>query len=129
MKKTVRRRHNKDGTVTKTTTYRRKNIFGTTVSDTYTETVEPKSSRATKLRTSNVVASIIFVAAIFIVPMITSAIGSGAGFAGAFVKFAIIAYIIFLLINNIPPLKNLVFKLIDIIKNKIQSRNDINDIK
>lgn len=127
MKKTVRRRHNKDGTVTKTTTYRHKNIFGTTVSDTYTEQVAPKVKK--NMRKSNAVALIIFFSSIFIVPMITSAIGSGAGFAGAFVKFAIIAYIIFLLINNIPPLKNLVFKLIDIIKNKIQSRNDINDIK
>lgn len=42
MGKTVHRRHNKDGSVTKTTTYRRKNIFGTTVSDTYTERIYPK---------------------------------------------------------------------------------------
>lgn len=127
MKKTVRRRHNKDGTVTKTTTYRHKNIFGTTVSDTYTEQVAPKVKK--NMRKSNVVALIIFFSSIFIVPMITSAIGFGAEFAGLFIKFAIIAYIIFLLINNIPPLKNLVLKLINIIKNKIQSRNDINDTK
>ena len=127
MKKTVRRRHNKDGTVTKTTTYRHKNIFGTTVSDTYTEQVTPKVKK--NMRKSNAVALIIFFSSIFIVPMITSALGFDAEFAGFFVKFAIIAYIIFLLINNIPPLKNLVLKLINIIKNKSQSRNDINDTK
>lgn len=35
MRKTVRRRHNKDGSVTTTTSYSRKNIFGTRVVDAY----------------------------------------------------------------------------------------------
>ena len=120
MKKTVRRRHNKDGTVTKTTTYRHKNIFGTTVSDTYTEQVAPKVKK--NMRKSNAVALIIFFLSIFIVPMITSAIGSGAELAGFFVKFAVIAYIVFLLFNNVPILKRLVIKLID--KIKVRSANN-----
>ena len=45
MKKTVRRRHNQDGSVTTTTTYRRKNMFGTTISETYTERTEPNSNK------------------------------------------------------------------------------------
>lgn len=74
MGKSVHRRHNKDGSITKTTTYRHKNIFGTTVSDTYTERIYPKDKTTPKEHRSLSYTSIgiilIALGVIFAVPMI-----------------------------------------------------------
>lgn len=53
MRKTVRRRHNKDGSVTTTTTYSRKNIFGTRVVDTYVSK-SPASSNSSSAATAKI---------------------------------------------------------------------------
>lgn len=62
MKKTVRRRHNKDGTVTKTTTYSHKNIFGTRVYETYTEHITPKEHTYREIKINPVYIAAIAVA-------------------------------------------------------------------
>ena len=44
-RKSIHRRHNRDGSITKTTTYRHKNIFGHTVSDSYSTRYTPKPKK------------------------------------------------------------------------------------
>ena len=41
-------RHNKDGSITKTTTYRRKTILGNTRSESFSERIEPKPKKEKK---------------------------------------------------------------------------------
>lgn len=41
-------KHNKDGSITKTTTYRRKTILGNTRSESFSERIEPKQTRQKK---------------------------------------------------------------------------------
>lgn len=43
--KSIHRRHNRDGSITTTTTYRHKNIFGHTVSDSYSTRYKPKKRK------------------------------------------------------------------------------------
>lgn len=106
MKKTVRRRHNKDGTVTKTTTYRHKNIFGTTVSDTYTEQIEPKPRK--KVKSTNSAAAIILVIALCVIPMVGSALNWRGGVLEAYMIAALILFAIYMMISNIMVLRKIV---------------------
>ena len=113
MGKTVRRRHNRDGSVTKTTTYSRRNIFGTRITDTYTERIDPNqaqntSHQNTKLRASNSIAIVFLVIAIFVVPVLGISLSWNADFITGFIKFSLISFTIYMLINNIAPLRRLV---------------------
>lgn len=114
MGKTVRRRHNKDGSITKTTTYSRKNIFGTRITDTYTERIDPNQIPSTsppkKIRTSNSIAIIIFTIAVIVVPILGISLSWNANFIMGFIKFAIISFVLYMMVNNISPLKRLVIK-------------------
>ena len=60
MAKYVRRRHNKDGSITKTVTYSRKGLFGR-VSDTYTERIAPpKPKPKTVLKKTTCIAWVLY---------------------------------------------------------------------
>ncbi|MCM1508905.1 MAG: hypothetical protein NC177_17495 [Ruminococcus flavefaciens] len=121
MGKTVRRRHNKDGSITKTTTYSRKNIFGTRITDTYTERIDPNQIPSTsppkKIRTSNGIAVIIFTIAIIVVPILGISLSWKENLIAGIIKFSLFSFAIYMMINNISPLKQSVIKCWD--KNRI----------
>lgn len=114
MGKTVRRRHNKDGSVTTTTTYSRKNIFGTRITDTYTERVDAdhiqRAFSSQKIRKSNSAAIIILVIAIFVVPILGISLSWNADIILGIVKFSVLSFAIYMVFNNITPLRRLVIK-------------------
>lgn len=73
MRKTVRKYHRKDGSVTKSTTYSHKNIFGTRVYETYTERIQPKEHRPIKIKALYIAAAFAAViVAVFIAIIITA---------------------------------------------------------
>ncbi|MDE6762976.1 MAG: hypothetical protein K2J73_04785 [Oscillospiraceae bacterium] len=109
MSKSVRHRHNKDGSITTTTTYSHKNIFGTRVVDTYTTRSSPKTVKnPTKIKTSNAVAIIIAVVLIFMLWIFGIELSWNATLIKAISILIITLFVAFMLVNNIPPLKVLV---------------------
>lgn len=112
MRKSVRRRHNKDGSVTTTTTYSRKGLFGTRHVDTYVSKSAPSQKQPTRLKPSNAVAVIVAVASFLLLWVLGIELELNAVLLKAVSIIIIVLFVAFMFINNIPPLKNKALRLL-----------------
>lgn len=124
MKKSVRRRHNKDGSVTTTRIYSHKNIFGTRVYDTYSTRSEPKEKKKPIIiKTSNSVAFIISTSLFFLICILSVEFHWNAITFRIIVGLILISLVVFMLLNNNPILR---YWIINLILKKTKAGKDEN---